>query len=134
MDRLGETELEDLGLEAALHDLRRRQTEDVIQLLLVFEEKTLANHAAEERLLSEHARLVLGVERQQMTGGRAHLGEGELHAPHLTLVLEAVLADDLHLGIEAILLERALRLTERLTDVAVRFGATHGCETGAGLP
>ena len=31
---------------------------------------------------------------------------------NLTLVLQAVLADDLHLRIETVLLERALRLTE----------------------
>ena len=54
-----------------------------------------------------------------------YLGEGELDAPHLTLVLEAVLANDSHLGIETVLLERALRLTEGFGIRTKCFGTTH---------
>ena len=111
MDGLGETVLEDLGLEAALHDLGGGQTEDVIQLALGVGEETEALHATKHGLTLEDASLILLVKGQQGTGGSADLGERVLDAPHLTLVLEAVLTDALELGVQTLLLEGTLGLT-----------------------
>ena len=44
------------------------------------------------------------------------LGQRHLHAPELALVAEAKLADELELGIEALLLKRTARLLEGLAD------------------
>ena len=44
------------------------------------------------------------------------LGQRHLHAPELALVAQAKLADELELGVEALLLERAARLLEGLAD------------------
>ena len=44
------------------------------------------------------------------------LGQGHLHAPELALVAQAELADELELGVEALLLERTARLLEGLAD------------------
>ena len=44
------------------------------------------------------------------------LGQRHLHTPELALVAQAKLADELELGIEALLLERTARLLEGLAD------------------
>jgi hypothetical protein len=44
------------------------------------------------------------------------LGQSHLHAPELALVAEAKLADELELGVQALLLERTARLLEGLAD------------------
>lgn len=59
-------------------------------------------------------RAVCGGALFDVPGGIAELGQHELHAPELTLRAEAVLAEDLHLLVEALLLERAARLLEGL--------------------
>ena len=59
-------------------------------------------------------RAVCGAALFDVPGGIAELGQHELHAPELTLRAEAVLAEDLHLLVEALLLERAARLLEPL--------------------
>lgn len=59
-------------------------------------------------------RAVCGAALFDVPGGIAELGQHELHAPELTLRAEAVLAEDLHLLVEALLLERAARLLEGL--------------------
>ena len=45
------------------------------------------------------------------------LVQRELHAPELTLVAETILADDLELTVETLLLERTTRLLEGLESV-----------------
>jgi len=129
MDGLGETVLEDLGLETTLHDLGGGQTEDIIQLALGVGEETETLHAAKHGLTLEDAGLILLVESQQDTGGGTDAGEGVLDAPDLTLILEAVFTDALELGVQTLLLKRALGLTETLRAFAegLRFH-THGCD------
>mmetsp|Transcript_96925 Transcript_96925/g.312401 ORF Transcript_96925/g.312401 Transcript_96925/m.312401 type:complete len:386 (+) Transcript_96925:2-1159(+) len=129
VDGLGKAELEHLGLQAALHDLRGGQTQDIIELLLGLQQQAETGHAAEERIALEHPLLTLLVERQQRTCGSADLRKGVIHTPHLAFVLQAVLADDLHLRVQALLLERALWLTEALAIVDVAL-LTHGCSRG----
>merc|ERR1719277_611168 len=125
VDRLREPELEDLGLQAALHDLRAGETQHVIQLLLALHQQADADHATEQRFALEHVLLALLVEREQVTCRGADLGQGVLHAPHLALVLQAILAHDLHLRVQALLLEGALRLTERLAIILIALLSAH---------
>ena len=58
---------------------------------------------------------LLLVECEQFSGGLSDLGEGELDAPHLTLVTQTILADNLQLLVEAFLLEGTARSRVRLT-------------------
>merc|ERR1712122_138454 len=60
-------------------------------------------------LPSNSLRGVLLLERKEIPGGLADLGESELDAPYLALVPQAILADQLQLLIKAGLLEGASR-------------------------
>merc|ERR1719265_1849802 len=122
VDGLGETKLEDLRLEAALHNLRGGEPKHVIELALVLEEQPESRHATQHCLALEHTRLALLVHGEQRPGGAANLRQRKLDAPHLALVLQTVLANDLHLPIEALFLKWALRLLEhlRVAPVALR--------------
>ena len=73
-------------------------------------QEAVAVHAAHERVALEDALRVVVVERQERARGLANLGQRHLHAPHLALVAQAKLADELQLGVEALLFERAARL------------------------
>mmetsp|Transcript_51844 Transcript_51844/g.130222 ORF Transcript_51844/g.130222 Transcript_51844/m.130222 type:complete len:224 (+) Transcript_51844:1286-1957(+) len=108
VDGLGQAQLEHLGLQPTLHELGSRQTQHVIQLLLTLIEESHSHHPAQEGSSLEHADGVLLLECEEVPCRRPHLGEGVLDAPHLTLVLQAVLADDLHLAVQPLLLERPL--------------------------
>merc|ERR1719263_1206408 len=125
VDGLGKAKLEDLGLEAALHDLGAGQTQDVIELPFVLQEQTHTHHAAQQCVSLEHACLVLLIKREQVPGRSANPGKSVIDTPHLTLVLQAVLAHDFHLTVKTLLLEWPLRLTERLGHIVVAF-LTHG--------
>lgn len=104
VDGLGEALLVDLGLEAALEELLGGELEDGVEVELVVGEEAVAGHAAEEGGALEDALGVLGVEGEEGPGGLAELGQGVLDAPDLALAAEAVLADELELGVEALLL------------------------------
>merc|ERR1740121_2917240 len=125
VDGLRKTKLEDLGLQAPLHDLRGRQPQDVIELLLRLEQQAQADHAAEGVAL-KHPLLTLLIEREQGTCSCADLRQSIVDTPDLAFVLQAILADNFHLRVEALLLERALRLTEGLAIVLVAL-LPHGC-------
>merc|ERR1719473_2532982 len=127
MDRLGKTELENLGLKTTLHDFGSGQTKHVIQLLLVLQEQTKLHHTAQQRLTFEQPPLILLVKGKQRTSGCADAGEGILNAPHLTLVLQAIFANDLHLCIQTLLLEGSLWLTESFAIVRIFFDTHLGC-------
>merc|ERR1712189_103359 len=53
MDRLGESKLEDLGLEATLQEVLDLETEDVIELHLILGQDTDADQTAEKGVTYE---------------------------------------------------------------------------------
>lgn len=67
---------------------------------------------------------VLVVEREQLSGRFTDLGERVLDSPHLALVPQPVLADELELLVETLLLERTSGRNVRFT--VHRRDATHG--------
>ena len=73
--------------------------------------------APEQSGALEHALGVLLVKGQQNTGGLADASHRQANAPHLALVLQAELADELHLIVETLLLEGTARRTGRLAMV-----------------
>lgn len=68
MDRLGQVELEDLGLKASLHEDLRGELQDVIKRVLFVSEDTVSLQAADERGSLEKALGVLGIQSQQSSG------------------------------------------------------------------
>ena len=104
VDGLGEALLVDLGLKTTLEELLGGELEDGIEVELVIRQETVARHATEEGGTLEDALGILGIEREESTGGLAELGQGVLDAPDLALAAEAVLTDELELGVEALLL------------------------------
>ena len=67
VDRLGETELVDAGLEAALQEILSLEGQDVIELHAGLVEHTDAHEAANEGIALEEALGVLLVERKKLT-------------------------------------------------------------------
>merc|ERR1711998_726439 len=117
VDGLGQATLEHEGLEATLHEVLEGERQHIIQTLLVLIEDPVADHAAHEGLTLEDTLWVLLVLGQQDTSSGTDLGEGETHTPDLLLVLQAILADQLKLSIETLLLERAARGLRFLVEV-----------------
>lgn len=123
VDGLGETELVDAGLETALQEVLDLEGQDVIELHAGLVEDTDTDETANEGVTLEEALGVLLVESEERTGHvrisasrlcdvsattaqEAHspgsttdLGEGELDAPHLALVAQTILADELELSV-----------------------------------
>ena len=94
-----------LSLQAALQQLGGGQTQNEIQLALLLSQQTQTDHATQQGLGVELTVLRLLVHGQQLTGRSTHLGQHVLNAPHFTLVLQTVLTDQLHLGVQALLYE-----------------------------
>ena len=99
VDGLGEAELVHAGLETTLQEVLDLKGKDVIELHAGLVEDTDTHQTANEGIAFEETLRVLLVEGEELTGSTTDLGEGELDAPHLTLVAETVLADGLQLSV-----------------------------------
>ena len=106
---LGKVLLEHEGLQPSRHDVANLDGKHVIQLALVLLKETQAHTPAEERVTLEDALRVLLIESEKHTSVGTHLSQEKGYTTDLTLVLEAELTDNLHLIIEALLLERTPR-------------------------
>jgi hypothetical protein len=150
VDGLGQTELEDLRLEAAVEEVLNLESEDVVELHLVLLEDAVAHKAAEQRIAFEQTLGVLHgaqegqtttshvsattqaaqltrttnllVEGEELTGGLADLGERVLDAPDLGLVLKTVLSNELELLVETLLFAQSTRVTERYETTSNAIG------------
>merc|ERR1712223_2371028 len=109
VDRFSQPKLKYLSLEPSLEEVLDLEAKDVIKLHPGLVKHADANEAAQERVALEQPPRVLLLERKEIPGGLAALGESELDAPYLALVPQAVLADQLQLLIKAGLLEGASR-------------------------
>lgn len=89
VDGLGETSLEDTGLETTVEELLSGKTENVVELLLGLVEDSETGKTTEDGLSLEDTLGVLLGEGHEHTSGRTKLGNGVLNAPDFTLVLEA---------------------------------------------
>jgi len=103
VDALGETTLEDEGLETTLEEVLNLEGKNVIETLLVLIEDSVADHTTHKGLTLEDTAWVLLVHGQKVTRDSADLGQDKTIAPDLTLVLEAVGSDHLELGVKALL-------------------------------
>jgi hypothetical protein len=118
VDGLGETELVDTGLKTALQEILNLEGQDVIELHAGLVEHTDTDETTNEGVTLEETLGVLLVESEKVTilesgfyaffvplnilnipSGTTNLREGEHDAPHLTLVAETKLADELQLSV-----------------------------------
>jgi len=99
VDGLGEAELVDAGLEAALQEVLNLEGQDVIELHAGLVEDTDTDETANEGVTLEKALGVLLVESEQRTGSTTDLGQSQLDSPDLALVAETILADELQLSV-----------------------------------
>ncbi|KAB8356546.1 hypothetical protein FH972_024129 [Carpinus fangiana] len=121
VDGLGEAELVDTGLQAALQEVLDLEGQHVIELHAGLVEHTDTHKTANERVAFEETLGILLIEGQKLTvvrssvvlfsrwlhatsgdilpGSTTDLGEGEHDAPHLTLVAETIFADGLQLTV-----------------------------------
>jgi len=109
VDRLGQAELVDAGLETALEEILDLEGQHVIELHAVLVEHTDTHQTANEGVTFEETLGVLLVHGQELTSGTTDLGEGELHTPHLTLVAQTIFTDSLQLGVKTSGLEGSTR-------------------------
>ena len=105
MDRVADLSLHDESLKATLHELSDGQTQNVIKFSLGLLEETKTDHAADKGLTFEQSAGVFLGKGQQNSGGLSELGEGQLKSPDLSLVLEAVRADESQLVDKLLLFE-----------------------------
>lgn len=114
VDGLGEAKLVHAGLETALKEILDLKGKDVIELHAGLVEDTDAHKTANQGVTLEQTLGVLLIESEQLTSevlaivfpsaiqlflhipsSTTNLGQGKLDTPNLTLVAEAVLADNL---------------------------------------
>jgi len=107
MDGLGQSQLENLGLQTSLQEILDFQAENVIQLHLALIQHSDPHQTPEQSVALEQSPGVLLLQGEEVPGGGPDLGQGVLHSPHLFLVPQPVLADELQLLVEASLLKRS---------------------------
>jgi len=105
VDRLGVTELEDDGLETSLHEVLNLEGEDKIELVLVLGEDTVTVKSSHQSASLEKSLGVGLVHSQELSGSSSNVRHGLLNSPHLSLVLQTELSDQLELLIETFLLK-----------------------------
>ena len=111
---LGHSRLEDEGLQAALEEVLDREGENIIELVLALVKEPMAVHPAKKRLTLKDPTRVLLIEREKLPRGVPDAAQGILHAPKLSLAAEPVLAYELQLSVETLLLVRTPWLLESL--------------------
>lgn len=97
--------LVDTVLQSLIQELIQGQTQHVIELEFLIAEETVAVHSVEEGSAFEESTRVFLFEGEEFSGCLSELGEEEVNSPYLTLVLEAVLADQLQFVIDSFLFE-----------------------------
>ena len=106
VDALGlESFLVDPGLESLVEEFVDCETEDVIEFEFLVGQQSVFVHSVEESGAFEQPSGVFLLEGEQFTGCLSELGEQEVHSPDFSLALESVLADQLQLGVDSLLLE-----------------------------
>jgi hypothetical protein len=123
VDGLGKTELVDTSLEAALQEILDLQGQDVIELHAGLVEDTDTDETANEGIAFKETLGVLLVEGKKLTSSTTDLGQSQTDSPNLTLVAEAILANELKLRVQSSGLEGTTGDTRGLGVGARRHSA-----------
>jgi hypothetical protein len=103
VDRAGETELPNTGLETALQEVLDLESKNVIELHAGLVEDTDTDETANEGIAFEQTLGVLLVEGEELTSSTTNLGQSQTDTPDLTLVAQAILADELQLRVTIVI-------------------------------
>ncbi len=96
VDALGQSALEDLGLQTALQEIFDLQSQHVIETHAGLIEHTDTDESSNQGVTLKETLGVLLVELKQLTGGTTNFGKDEGNAPDFALVAEAVFTGELH--------------------------------------
>jgi len=116
VDRLRQSLLVHLRLEAALEQLLSGELKDLVEFELVVGQEAVPAHPSQEGSTLEDPLGIVGLQRKEGPGCLPELGQRELDAPDLPLAPQSVFADQLELGIQPFLL---VRTAGRLEGLAV---------------
>lgn len=108
VDRSGQAQLENLGLQSSLQKVFGGQRQDVIQLHLVLGQDTNSHQSSDQGVTLKQSLGVLLVSGQKITSGSSDLGQLEVGSVDLSLVLQTILTSELQLGIQTSGLVRLL--------------------------
>lgn len=106
VDRLGETQLEDLGLKPALQEIFNLESQHVIKTHAGLVKHTNTDKSADKGVTLEQPLGVFWIELKKLTGSTTNFGKDERDPPDLTLVTETVLSSKFQFGIETSGFER----------------------------
>jgi hypothetical protein len=108
VDRLGKTELEDLGLETAFQEILNFKTQNVIELGLGFVQDTNTDQTSDKGVTLEQTLGIFVGTGKQVTSSTTNFREGKTDSVDLPLVTETVLSGQLKLLVETFGLEGTL--------------------------
>lgn len=101
VDGLGQTKLENLGLQSSLEEILGGQGQNVIELHSVLGKNTESNQSSDKSVTLEKSLGVLLVSSEQLSGSSSNLGQLETNSVDLSLVLETKLTVELELGVKS---------------------------------
>lgn len=108
VDRSGQTQLENLGLQSSLQEVLDSQGQDVIQLHLVLGQDTNSHQSSDQSVTFEQSLLILLVSGQQVTSSSSDLGQLETNSVDLSLVLQTEFTGQLQFSVQTSRLVRLL--------------------------
>ena len=101
---LGQTAVEDLGLQASLQEIFDLQAENVIELHLALVQDADANETSQQGVTLEQTLGITLVQGQELSGSLTDLGKSVTNSPYFVLVSQTVLTDQLQLLVKTLLL------------------------------
>lgn len=122
---LGQTLLENFGLQSAIQELLGGQLKHVVEFQHVFVQESVPGHATQKCLTLEDTLGVLLRQGQKNTGCLTHMGEDQLAPPDFTFALQAILPQKLHFPVQTFLFERATRGLADLARVSLVLDLRH---------
>lgn len=116
VDRAGQLQLVDLGLQSSLEELFGGKTQAVIELVLGLRvQKAKLEHSVQQGSALEESDRVVFWESKEGSGSLSDLGQSELNSPDFSLVLEAESSASLNSELKISLLRENSFLFERTT-------------------
>ncbi|KAF1875696.1 hypothetical protein Lal_00006326 [Lupinus albus] len=110
---LDSSRFEDECLKAALKKVLDGESQDIIELVLIFIKKTVTKHSSKESFTFKDTTRVLFIKCQQIPSVITDSAEGVLNPPQLPLAPKSILSHKLQLCIQTLLLVWTTWLLER---------------------
>jgi len=105
MDGLGESELENLGLETAFQEILDLEAEHIIELHAAFIQHSDTDETTQQSVTLEQPAGIFVLKGEELTSSLSDLGQGVLDPPDLTLVLKTIFTNKFQFLVQTRLLE-----------------------------